>query len=172
MTRLAMVWPPVPGGDAGSVTQAVGEHATQQIVIHAPPQACFDVAVEFERYPEWAADVKEVVVAERDASGRASLVRFRAAAFGRSTAYTLRYDYGQAPARLSWVEVEGDITNKLDGAYEFAAVDGGAATEVTYHLEADLRIPIPTFVKRRAAVMITHTALRELKARVEAASTG
>jgi len=151
----------------GVTEKPMGEHATQQIVINAPPQACFDVAVEFERYPQWAADVKEVVVSERDAQGRASLVRFRAAAFGRSTAYTLRYDYDAAPARLSWVEVEGDITNKLDGVYEFVPVDGGTATEVTYHLEADLRIPLPSFVKRRAAVMITHTALRELKARVE-----
>ena len=141
-------------------------------MIKAPPQACFDVASEFERYPEWAADVKEVVVAERDADGRPAVVRFRAAAFGRSTAYTLRYDYAEAPGRLSWVELDGDITKKLDGAYEFAPVDGGSATEVTYRLEADLKIPIPTFVKRRAAVMITHTALRELKARVEAASNG
>jgi len=154
------------------VTGTVGEHASQQIVIQAPPQACFEVVSEFERYPEWAADVKEVVVAERDGDGRPAVVRFRAAAFGRSTAYTLRYDYEDAPARLSWVEIEGDITTKLDGTYEFAPVEGGSATEVTYHLEADLRIPIPTFVKRRAAVMITHTALRELKARVEAASTG
>jgi hypothetical protein len=145
----------------------MSEHATQQIVILASPQACFDVAVEFERYPEWAGDVKEVAVAERDADGRGTLVRFRTAAFGRSTAYTLRYDYAEAPGRLSWVEMEGDITSKLDGDYVFTAVDGGASTEVTYHLEAEVRIPIPSFVKRRAAVMITHTALRELKARVE-----
>ena len=145
----------------------LGEQATQQIVINAAPQACFDVAVAFERYPEWAGDIKEAVVTERDGAGRPTLVRFRAAAFGRSTAYTLRYDYAGAPDRLSWVEVEGDITNRLDGAYEFVPVDGGQATRVTYHLEADLRFPLPSFVKRRAAVMITHTALHDLKARVE-----
>lgn len=147
----------------------LGEQATQQIVINASPQACFEVAVAVERYPEWASDIKEAVVTERDAEGRPSVVRFRAAAFGRSTAYTLRYDYSAAPERLSWVELEGDITNKLDGAYEFASTDGGRSTEVTYHLEADLRVPLPSFVKRRAAVMITHAALQELKARVEGA---
>ena len=147
----------------------MGEQATQQIVINAPPRACYDVAVDVERYPEWAADVKEVVVAERDDAGRPSVVRFRAAAFGRSTGYTLRYDYSGAPDRVSWVEVEGDITNRLDGTYEFVPVDGGEATEVTYHLEADLRIPLPSFVKRRAAVMITHAALHDLKVRVEGA---
>ncbi len=145
----------------------MAEHATQQIVIDATPQACFDVAAEFERYPEWAADVKEVAVLERDGDGRGTLVRFRTAAFGRSTAYTLRYDYAAAPAQLRWVEVEGDITSKLDGEYQFDAVDGGDRTTVTYHLDAEVRIPLPSFVKRRAAVIITHTALRELKARVE-----
>jgi len=149
----------------------LGEHATQQIVINAAPQACYDVAVDVERYPEWAGDIKDVVVEERDSEGRPSVVRFRAAAFGRSTGYTLRYDYSGAPERLSWVEVAGDITNRLDGAYEFAPVGAGDATEVTYHLEADLRIPLPSFVKRRAAVMITHAALHDLKARVEGART-
>ena len=148
---------------------ALGEKATQQITINAPPQACYDVAAAFERYPEWAADVKAVAVTERDADGRPSVVRYRAAAFGRSTGYTLRYDYSAAPERLSWIGVEGDLTNRLDGAYEFAPADGGQATEVTYHLEADLRVPLPSFVKRRAAVMITHAALQDLKKRVESA---
>jgi len=149
------------------VTRPMGDQATQQIVILASPQACFDVAAQFERYPEWAASVKEVTVLERDEQGRGTLVRFRTAAFGRSTAYTLRYDYGDAPGQLRWVEVEGDITSKLDGAYQFIGRDGNTSTEVTYHLEAELPIPLPGFVKRRAAAKITHTALRELKTRVE-----
>jgi uncharacterized membrane protein len=148
------------------------EQATQAIVIDAPPQACFDVAAEFERYPEWAGDVKEVTVLDRDGDGRPTVVRFRTAAFGRSTAYTLRYDYSEAPGRLSWVEVEGDITSKLDGAYAFRAVNGSQATEVTYHLEAEVKVPLPGFIKRRAAVLITHTALRQLKARVEGSRAG
>ena len=150
----------------------MGDQATQQIVILASPQACFDVAAEFERYPEWAASVKEVAILERDGAGRGTLVRFRTAAFGRSTAYTLRYDYVDAPGALRWVEIEGDITSKLDGAYEFVGRDGGSATEVTYHLEAELPIPIPGFIKRRAAAKITHTALRELKVRVEGSGGG
>lgn len=157
----------------------MADQATQVIVIDAVPQACFDVAMRFEQYPEWAGDIKDVTVDERDAGGRGVLVRFRTAAFGRSTSYTLRYDYAEAPKVLSWVEVAGDLTSKLDGAYIFAdttvAGPGGAsrpATEVTYHLEAELKLPIPGFVKRRAEGRIMHTALRQLKARVEAAPPG
>ena len=48
------------------------------------------------------------------------MVTFRAAAFGRSTSYTLAYDYSEAPGVLAWVQTEGDITSKLDGRYVFA----------------------------------------------------
>jgi len=159
----------------------MAEQATKVIVIDARPEACFDVAIEFERYPEWAGDIKAVTVEERDALGRGVLVRFRTAAFGRSTSYALRYSYDEAPTVLSWVEVEGDITSKLDGAYVFAPLassdsssSGSASsdgTEVTYHLEAELKVPIPGFVKRRAQSRIMHAALRQLKDRVEAAAS-
>ncbi len=153
----------------------MAEQATQVIVIGASPQACYDVAVAFEQYPAWTGDIKDVTVEEHDGEGRAVAVRFRTAAFGRSTSYTLRYDLSEAPKVLSWVQVAGDLTTKLDGAYIFAdtmvpATDSSSrpGTEVTYHLEAELRAPLPGFVKRRAEGRIMHTALRQLKARVEA----
>jgi len=154
----------------------MAEQATQVIVIDASPQECFDVAVAFERYPEWTGDIKEVDIRERDAEGRGVLVHFRTAAYGRSTSYLLHYDYREAPKVLSWQEVEGDLTSKLDGAYVFTETTspggvGRVGTEVTYHLEAELKLPIPGFVKRRAEGRIMHTALRQLKARVEAAAS-
>jgi uncharacterized membrane protein len=148
----------------------MADQATQVIEISAPPRACFDVAVDFERYPDWVGDIKQVTVEARDDAGRGLLVRFRTAAFGRSTSYELRYDYSESPKVLSWVEVEGDLTSKLDGAYVFNEAAGG--TEVTYHLEAELKFPIPGFVKRRAEGRIMHSALRQLKARVEAIAAG
>ena len=47
--------------------------------------------------------------------GRALEVEFRAAAFGRSTTYTLRYDYTRAPERLRWHQTAGDLTDTLQG---------------------------------------------------------
>ncbi len=85
---------------------------------------------------------------------------------GRSTSYTLRYDHG--PAHLGWELVRGDIKRKLDGPYELAPGGTEGRTLVTYHLDVDLIIPLPSFVKRRAEQKIIHTALREHRARVEA----
>ncbi len=146
----------------------MAEHATQRAVIAASPERLFEVLTDFDRYTDWARDLKQVEVVSRDAEGRAVEVRYRAAAMGRSTSYTLRYDYSKAPAALPWVLVRGDIMRHLDGAYELHPVEGDAgATEVVYHLAVELVVPLPTFVKRRAEAKIMHNALRELKAHVE-----
>jgi ribosome-associated toxin RatA of RatAB toxin-antitoxin module len=147
----------------------VADTATEHISVAATPQRCFDVAADLEQYPEWAADIKEIEIKERDAEGRPRLVTFRAAAFGRSTSYTLAYDWAEAPHVLAWKLTQGDITTKLDGSYVFEpGAEGG--TDITYHLEAELRVPIPGFIKMRATSRIMTTAMRELKARVESTS--
>ncbi len=142
------------------------EQVTERMIIRGTSQHCYQVLTAFEAYPEWAADIKSVSVDERDSEGRATRVTFRAAAFGRSTSYSLRYDYGAAPEELSWKQVSGDLTRRLDGSYELASA-GDGQTEITYHLTVDLKVPLPGFVKRRAEGRIMGTALRELKARVE-----
>jgi ribosome-associated toxin RatA of RatAB toxin-antitoxin module len=144
----------------------VEELVTERMIIRATPEHCFAVLTDFERYPEWAADIKSVTVPERDDQGRGARVTFRAAAFGRSTSYTLAYTYSGAPKELSWVQTEGDLTRRLDGRYLLERA-GDEDTEVAYSLVVDLKLPLPGFVKRRAEGRIVHTALRELKARAE-----
>jgi len=144
----------------------VAEQATERMVVSASPARCFEVSSDIGAYPQWAADIKEVTIDERDEQGRPKVVTFRAAAFGRSTSYTLAYDYSQAPEVLAWVQTQGDITSKLDGRYVFAP-NGDDGTEVTYHLEVEMKVPLPGFIKMRAQSRIMSIALRELKARVE-----
>ncbi|MFI5034787.1 MAG: SRPBCC family protein [Acidimicrobiales bacterium] len=143
----------------------MAQRATESIVVSAPPDAVYQVVTDFEDYPSWVSDVKRVEVLERDADGRPLEVEFRAAAFGRSTTYALCYDYSRAPELLSWTQTHGDITSSLHGQYRFERA--GTGTRVTYDLEVDLLVPIPTFVKARAAQRIQALALGELKAQVE-----
>jgi ribosome-associated toxin RatA of RatAB toxin-antitoxin module len=150
----------------------VADQASQRLTIAASPQQLYDVVTDFDRYTDWIRDLKAVEVISRDDEGRALEVRYRAAAMGRSTSYTLQYDYGEAPGVLSWKLVEGDIMRRLDGAYEFLSVpDDPDRTDVVYHLTVELVVPLPGFVKRRAESKIMHNALRELKAHVEQPTT-
>jgi uncharacterized membrane protein len=145
----------------------VTDTASERIRVEAPAARCWDVAVDFESYPEWVRDVKEARIVERDDEGRGKRVEFRAAALGKSVRYILEYDFSEAPNAFSWKFVEGDMLRRLDGTYRFEP-EGDASTRVHYDLAVDLAVPLPGLVKRRAAGLIMGSALKELKRQVEA----
>ena len=140
------------------------ESGSESLVVTADLDSCFATASDFEKYPEWAHDVKQATVLTRDAKGRPTVVEFRASALGRSTHYTLEYDYTHAPNKLSWHMSDGDIMRSIVGSYAFEP--SGSGTRITYDLAVELVIPLPGFVKRRAEMRILST-LKELKTRIE-----
>jgi uncharacterized membrane protein len=142
------------------------ETASERIRVEAPADRCFDVAIDFESYPEWAKDVKSAHILETDAEGRGTKVEYRAAALGKSVRYVLEYDYAEAPIAFSWHFVEGDMLRRLDGTYRFEA-EGDSSTRVHYDLAVEIGIPLPGLLKRRAAGLIMGSALKELKKQVE-----
>lgn len=148
----------------------MADHAAERTEIDASPEACFAVATDFASYTEWASDIKEVTVVAQDDSGRGGDVSYRVAAMGRSTSYTLRYSYGSNPLRMSWRLIEGDVMERIDGEYEFVPIDDGTRCEVRYYVSIDMLVPLPGFVKRRAEAKILHTAMDDLKKRVESTS--
>ena len=83
------------------------ETAHERIRVDAPADRCWDVAVDFESYPEWA-DVKEARILEHDPEGRGKRVEYRVAALGKSVRYVLEYDYAEAPTAFSWKLVEAE----------------------------------------------------------------
>jgi uncharacterized membrane protein len=144
----------------------MAETATESITIAAPLDKVWEIATDLENYPTWTHDVKEVVITNRDDEGRPFEVEFRTSALGRSTHYTLEYDYTSAPKRLAWSMVKGDIQRSIDGAFIFQPTDDGN-THVQYDLAIELVVPLPGFVKRRAERRILN-AIKELKTFAEA----
>ncbi len=142
------------------------DEAIEQAVVAAPRDACLEVLLDYERYPVWAADIKAARVLTTDADGRGELVEYRVGGLGRSARVVLRYDYDQLPQRLAWKLTDSDVLTVFDGAYDLDAVNNDS-TEVRYQIAVDLRVPLPSFVKRRAEVRIRRTALPELRAVVE-----
>lgn len=144
----------------------MADEARESIHIDDTPEQCYAVAIAFERYPEWATDVKDVEVLERDGEGRGTQVRYEIAALGKTIGYILAYDYTEAPGGFAWRLVKADLLRRLDGAYRFDAESGG--TRVGYVLSVDVSLPLPGFMKRAAAGMIVDNAMKQLKAYVEA----
>ena len=120
----------------------MADQATEHMSVSASPERCFAVVADIERYPEWAADIKEIVVDERDDQGRP--------AAGHLPGGRLRPQHQLHPGlrllrgapRPVLEADQGRHHDKLDGSYVFDPGEG-SGTEVTYHLEVELRVPIP-----------------------------
>ncbi len=146
----------------------ITEHTMVSEVVQAPLETCFAVAIDLASYPSWVPAITRVEVLEADDQGRPVRAAFQAEAMGRRTSYVLAYDYADAPRSFRWQQVEGDLTRRLDGAYNFEPVDTGAdSTTVVYELDVELAVPLPGFVKRRAETKILSAALDRFRSRVE-----
>jgi hypothetical protein len=142
----------------------VTETVASEIDIDSAPERVLGVLHDFEAYPQWARSMKQATVLERDDDGRALRVEFHVApGLLPEMRYVLQYRYSEDA--LAWEYVEGDLKD-IRGSYTVAGSDG--RTHVTYNLAIDPgKIPLPGFVKARAAREITRIALKELKRRVE-----
>ena len=144
----------------------MADEARESIDIGAGPDKIYAVAIDFERYPEWATDVKEVEVLDRDDEGRGTRVKFQIAALGYTIGYILAYDYTDAPGGFSWKLEKAKVLSVLDGTYRFEPVGDG--TRVSYALAVEINVPLPGFMKKAAAGMIVNNAMKQLKQYVEA----
>ena len=136
------------------------------IDIEASIGEILDVALDFDSYPDWNSNVKEVRVEDTDDEGRGTLVWYRVDAKVREVTYTLAYDYSSLPDSFSWVLDAGDL-DSLTGSYVFDEFDD--VTEVVYEVEIEPGFPVPGVIKRQAERQIASSALKELKKRVESA---
>ncbi len=138
---------------------------SSHITIAAPRVTVMAVIADFAAYPQWASAVRAAEVLGEERAGRASQVRFTLDAGVVKDTYVLGYDWdGDAGVRWHLAE-PGTVISGMDGGYLLA--DQGEATEATYELAVDLRIPMPGLLKRRAEKTIIDTALKGLKNRVE-----
>ena len=138
------------------------------IVIDAPPGDVLDVIADFEAYPEWAGDVKQIRVLVEEGDGWADQVEFTLDAGAIKDTYVLDYDWDvveDGTGVVSWSLVSATVLKTMNGSYTLAAE--GERTRVTYRLTVDVKIPMIGLLKRKAEKVIVDTALKGLKKRVE-----
>lgn len=144
----------------------MAEHTSSSITIEAAPADVMAVIADFARYPEWTGEVKVAEVLETDTAGRAQQVRLVMDAGAIKDDQTLAYTWS-GEYEVSWSLVKSEMLRQLDGSYILKGVKGGAATEVTYQLTVDVKIPMLGMIKRKAEKVIVDRALAGLKKRIE-----
>jgi ribosome-associated toxin RatA of RatAB toxin-antitoxin module len=142
------------------------EQTSSTIVVDSTPSAVMAVIADLEAYPEWAGSVRSVDVLSKDESGRPREARFVLDAGVVKDTYTLKYAW-DGDASVSWSLVEAQMLTAMEGSYRLHA-EAASGTTVEYVLTLDLKIPMIGLLRRKAEKVITDTALRELKRRVEA----
>lgn len=144
----------------------MADRTQRSIVIEAPSQQVMAVIADLASYPEWVAAAQSVEVLESDPAGRAAKARFVLDAGVVKDTYVLAYTWRADGRAVSWRLLSGDLQKAQDGSYELRDRPDGS-TEVVYELTVDLNIPMIGMFKRKAEKVITDTALKELKKRVE-----
>ncbi|MEU4316646.1 SRPBCC family protein [Nocardia sp. NPDC024068] len=144
----------------------MADRTQRSIVIAAPARQVMSVIADLASYPEWVSAAKSVEVLESGPDGRARTARFVLDAGVVKDTYVLSYTWQPGDRAVSWTLVSGELQKAQEGRYELVEQpDGG--TEVRYELTVDLTIPMIGMFKRKAEKVITDTALKELKKRVE-----
>jgi ribosome-associated toxin RatA of RatAB toxin-antitoxin module len=147
----------------------MAERTESSIDIAAAPGEVLDVIADFESYPQWATEVKKVVVLTEEGDGWADQVQFTLDAGAIKDTYTLDYEWDvheDGTGVVSWRLVEATVLKAMNGSYTLVA-EGDDATTVTYRLAVDVKIPMLGMLKRKAEKVIIDTALKSLKKRVE-----
>jgi uncharacterized membrane protein len=141
----------------------VGQKVTDTVTIDAPMDTVWNVITDLESYPEWTDGVLETEVVSRNEDGYPQEGRFRVDAKIAELSYVIAYAYDDYD--ISWHLTEGEMLSQLDGRYELSA--DGEGTLVRYSLEVDVDMPVPGFLKKRAARTILDQGLAGLKSRAE-----
>lgn len=149
----------------------MADSSTQSIVIDAPVSRVAAVICDFARYPEWTDALKNVEVLEEYEDGYARQVRFVLDAGILTDEYTLIYEYAEDISRIEWhLAAPSRVQKSQRGSYDLKD-NGDGTTTVTYTLEVELAVPMLGMFRRKAEKVIMDTALKQLKQRVERAST-
>ena len=139
--------------------------AVREVIVAAPPQACFDALTDYEHLADWQSRVRSCTVLSRDEDGRGRAVAYEVDAKVRTVRYRLRHDY-EEPWRIGSAYLGGDF-RRFEGHYDFAEAGEGCRVTLRVAIDPGLRLPRPMVRVINEAVL--GRALTELREHVEEA---
>lgn len=137
--------------------------ATRTIVINAPVEKVFDVITQYERYPEFLPEVKEVRAANRQ--GNTLELHYKVEVM-KTVRYSIRVTE-ERPRRMAWTFIEGEVMKDNKGSWVLEP-EGEGKTRATYTVEMALGLLVPKAVVNALVDTSLPKMLDAFKRRAEA----
>jgi hypothetical protein len=134
-----------------------------RFIIDVDPEDVMEALLAVERIPEWSPSHQDVRVATRDAYGCPKRVYATVTPTGNSDRQVLEYDC--TADRITWEVVESGVGGGGRGWFDIEETDEG--TEVWYHTEVQLPIPVPGILMKRSLSRANREAVRNLMEFIE-----
>jgi ribosome-associated toxin RatA of RatAB toxin-antitoxin module len=112
--------------------------ATISVIINRPTNIVYNVVTDFEKYPEFLAETREVETIHKNA--KTAQVEFVIKVI-KKIRYTLDYKLTRNK-KVVWSFVEGDTFKDCKGSWNLKEIEKGV-TEATYHVEVDFGLFVP-----------------------------
>ena len=132
------------------------------IIIEAPMDKCFEVIVDYQRYPDFLSEMSRVTLLRREQDY--AVATFELDLMVR-VKYTLRL-FEQPPSAVRWSLERGKIMRVNNGWWNLKDL-GSGRTEATYRLELELKGLIPGSVTTKLAGTTLPSTLEAFKRRIE-----
>ena len=112
-------------------------------VVNVPLQTFYDTVVDYEAYPKFVDGCKKVEV-KRDSDNKA-IVKYSVSMI-RDLRYTLEQNENRDEGKMSWKLIESDTQKANEGLWTLKSVEDGKKTEVTYAIDIEFNIAVPSFI--------------------------
>lgn len=135
-------------------------YVSQSIEIKAPAKKCFEIISDYESYPEFIKDTKEIAVCR---NGKSVEVTYTLDLIKKIT-YTLKM-HEKPPKKIQWSLVRGDMMRANDGEWILEEIKG--KTTATYNIELKLGLFVPSRIEKMLVEKNLPSMLRAFKERIE-----
>jgi len=136
--------------------------AKESIIIDASREKVFDVISDFESYPEFLPEMKDVYVEEATAK---EVVASFTLSLIKSIEYTLKIKLNK-PTSVSWVLVEGEMMIRNTGSWKLKKLSA-KKTEATYTIDVGFGLLVPSSVANMLVERSLPQMLENFRERIE-----
>jgi ribosome-associated toxin RatA of RatAB toxin-antitoxin module len=113
-------------------------------IFHCPVETFYKIISDYEKYPEFLKDVKEMKVLKKQ--GNKTLVEYTI-----HVVKTFKYQLWMEenpPHEIRWHLHEGDLFKVSNGYWKLEPVEGGKKTKATYFVEVEMKLLVPSAISK------------------------